>query len=400
MNILFICDEYPPGLNGGIGSITQSLAREMVQQGHQVYVAGLYSYEYGQNDYEEDNGVKVWRLRYGFNFRSTRFLYRVQRKMPNFLKSLLYGQRNFDKFTCFIEKLIETEKVEIIEQPDWNTFAYDIGILHPILPSLSIPLVIKSHGSHSYFSKELNLPLREKWSAIDKKLFARADAISFVSKYCGEQNRLLFDIKVATQVLYNALPHNSRTIQSQRLNNLVFFSGTLVQKKGIYSLIKAWNIVSISVPEARLVVFGKGDIKPLKALLKNNTINTVDFKGHQARENLIEYLQTATLSVFPSYSETFGLGAVESLSCGCPTIFTKKSCGPEIIQHGENGLLIDPDNIQEIAEAILLLLHDKELRNLIGNRGKIDAQHRFSLSQLTEQHIRWYMSVIHSFDKI
>jgi glycogen synthase len=46
MNILYICDEYPPGPNGGIGSVVQNLARELVKQGHKVYVVGLYPIGY------------------------------------------------------------------------------------------------------------------------------------------------------------------------------------------------------------------------------------------------------------------------------------------------------------------------------------------------------------------
>jgi glycogen synthase len=63
MTILFICNEYPPGKSGGIGSMTRVLARAMVKAGHQVLVAGLYAHGYGQKDYEEDQGVKVWRRR-------------------------------------------------------------------------------------------------------------------------------------------------------------------------------------------------------------------------------------------------------------------------------------------------------------------------------------------------
>src|SRR5712675_2429718 len=63
MNILFICNEYPPGKSGGIGSITRSLARTLVKKGHHVYVAGIYLPGYGQPDQEEDEGVKIWRFR-------------------------------------------------------------------------------------------------------------------------------------------------------------------------------------------------------------------------------------------------------------------------------------------------------------------------------------------------
>ena len=69
MNILYLCDEYPPGRHGGIGTAVQLLAREMVQQGHKVIVAGFYEWGYGQKDEFEDMGVKVYRFRRGLDTR-------------------------------------------------------------------------------------------------------------------------------------------------------------------------------------------------------------------------------------------------------------------------------------------------------------------------------------------
>jgi glycogen synthase len=63
MNILYICNEYPPGRHGGIGSATKNLVEEMAGNGHKVFVAGLYYPGYGQADYEEKDNIKIWRRR-------------------------------------------------------------------------------------------------------------------------------------------------------------------------------------------------------------------------------------------------------------------------------------------------------------------------------------------------
>ena len=63
MKILFLCEEYPPGKNGGIGTMVKTLSRELVNQGHHVYVVGLYAHGYGQKNFEIDHNVKVWRFR-------------------------------------------------------------------------------------------------------------------------------------------------------------------------------------------------------------------------------------------------------------------------------------------------------------------------------------------------
>ena len=66
MKVCFICPEYPEGPHGGIGSIVQLMGRNMVQKGHEVKVIGIYPKSYPGNDFEIDQGVEVWRLRYKF----------------------------------------------------------------------------------------------------------------------------------------------------------------------------------------------------------------------------------------------------------------------------------------------------------------------------------------------
>jgi len=63
VKIGFICSEYPPGPHGGIGTMTQVLSRTLVQAGHEVRVAGIYDHRYAAPDLQDDQGVKIWRLR-------------------------------------------------------------------------------------------------------------------------------------------------------------------------------------------------------------------------------------------------------------------------------------------------------------------------------------------------
>src|SRR5689334_8892937 len=63
LKICFVCGEYPPGPHGGIGTTVQVLGRALVQAGHQVRVVGACARDYPAPDYENDQGVDVWRLR-------------------------------------------------------------------------------------------------------------------------------------------------------------------------------------------------------------------------------------------------------------------------------------------------------------------------------------------------
>lgn len=398
MNILYICDEYPPGRNGGIGTMVQVLGRELVKQGHNVYVAGLYSYRYGGNNFEEDKGVKVWRLRYGLNlfFMGNNFFYNILEKLPNWLKKKMNGKIAYKKFLNFIEVLIEKEKIDVIEIPDWNSFSFVLGYL-VTWPKFKVPLILKSHGSYTYFNLELNLPLNPIYHKIDIELFNRADALTAVSNYTAINNQIYFSLKRESKVLLNSIEISKHANTFQREEQTVIFVGSLLKKKGIFQLVKAWNLVYKKHPQAKLFIFGKGKINSFKKLLNKEANLSVEFKNHVSRFEILNQFSKATLAVFPSYSETFGLMCIEAMSMGCPVIYTKRSCGSEIITDNENGLLIDPDNIIEIEEAISKLLNDKLLRENFSANGFTTVKNKFNVVNSAKEHVDYYKLVSNEF---
>ena len=400
MNILFICDEYPPGKNGGIGSSIQTLSRELFNQGHKVFVAGLYSYNYGQKDYEETEGIKIWRKRYGINLRvsADSILYKAVNKLPNAIRSRLNGKKAFNEFTHFVAELIEHEKIDIIEIADYNNFCQNIGyVVH--WPKFSIPLVLKSHGSHTYFCNELGIQPTEHLKKTDIALYQRADDYSCVSKYTAEKNAKLFNIIQSLQILYNGVQISGDYFTKPRDSKTVIFTGSITEKKGIFSLIKAWNIVCEKFPEAKLLIFGKGKVKPLESLSTQLAKKTIIYKGHVTKDVLFQNLAKATLAVFPSYSETFGLGVVEAMSAGCPVIYTKKSCGPEIVTNCVEGLLVDPNDIEEIARNIITLLENEKMRNNLAQSAFNSVKLRFNIEHIANNHISFYHQVILNFKR-
>jgi glycosyltransferase involved in cell wall biosynthesis len=394
MNILFICDEYPPGQTGGIGVVVQSLSRALVAQGHHVCVAGLYKLDFGAEDYEVDNGVQVWRLRYQKNWPGTDFSSKVHRNLPLFIQKRTASYRAHQHFVDFVQQLVEKEKIDIVEMPDWVNAIYDMGINLPF-PKLKVPLVVKFHGSRSFFDFEMNRPLRKKWLRIDKAIYDRADALSATSNYAATINAQLFGGNRKINILYNAIDMPLPGIEPIKRDHFtVVFAGTLIEKKGIFSLMKAWNMVAQKEKRARLWVLGKGETEPLKQLLEEQVQDSVIFKGHQAKPIVLESFAKATMAVFPSYSETFGLVAIEAMSMECPTIFTSRASGKELIEDGVSGFLVDPDHIQEMADKILTLLGNTALQKQVGAAGRIRIKDNFDIQISTREHLAFYTQVI------
>lgn len=365
MKLCFICYEYPPGPVGGVGTFTQMLGRALVRRGHEVRVAGVYSASYPAPDYEEDDGVRVWRLR-----ESERHLSWVASRYA--LYRLIRGW-------------VDAGESDLVEAPD--CYGWFAG-----WPRLPVPRVARAHGSLTYYAHELNRPVSRLGHRLESWSYRRTDAWIAVSEHAGVLTRQLFSLPHAPTVLYNPidLPDGAPN-RTARTRGLVLFSGTLTPKKGVVTLLDAWPSIVAAAPYARLHVYGKDQRDPdggssmqrwLTARLSESLRPTVIFHGHVDRPVLLRALHAAEVAVFPSYTETFGLGAVEAMACGCPTVYTKRSCGPEIVRDGVTGLLVDPDDASEVAHAVLRVLLDPEGSARLGAAARAEVATRFALEPL------------------
>jgi len=401
MKVLYICEEYPPGKNGGIGTMVQLLAREMARQGHSVFVMGLYPHGYGSAGYEEDGGVRIWRLRYLTDLPIFRRAGpRLQKRMLQILKYSMILQLDtwFSVRKLFrrIRRLVEDEHIELIEMPDWNTF-FQNSFLRIRVPFLGAPLMIKFHGSYSYFRREMGQSVRRYVFASERALLHRAEALSAVSRYTAARTAALFGLNTPIEILYNSIKLPDLQYPVLKVSGKVIFTGSLIFKKGIYSLLRAWNDVAREFPDAFLDVYGKGDVESLRRLVDPDVTASVRFHGHVSREVLFSELATAVMAVFPSYAECFAFAPMEAMAAGCAVINSDRTSGPELITDGVNGLLVDPDKTDQISQAIARLLNDPKLRDTLAMAGKSTIESKFDIRQSVSEHICFYNKVILEF---
>jgi len=379
MRLALICCEYPPGPHGGIGTSTQTLGRALACAGHEVRVVGFYPSNYPAPDYEEDQGVAVWRFpRRGYPLGWVVDRYRLFR---------------------ILSRWAQRQEIDLIELPDYQGLAAG-------WPRLPVPVVSRWRGTASYFFAEMGRPPRAVDFWLERASLRRSDYHCAISKYAAQRTQEVFGLPHEPDaVIYNsvAVPHDLRA--GPRSGWDVVFTGTLGQRKGVVSLIQAWPQVQASCPQARLHFFGKdgraadgGSMQAhLLGLLEEPLRPSVAFHGHVGRRTLWERLGTARVGVFPSYSETFGNAPVEAMACGCPTIASTRSTGPELVRDGIDGLLADPDRPEQIAEAILRVLRDEDLAKRLGEAGRERAQERFSLPAVVVQNEDFYRRSLDDF---
>lgn len=379
MRICFLCNEYPPGPHGGIGTFTQVLARALTQAGHQVRVVGVYPRRYPAPDYEEDKGVGIWRLRDS----ADRFSW-MQARYQLF-KTVAGWSRDGE--------------IDLVEVPDWE--GWTAG-----WPRLPVPLIARLHGSVSYYAAELRRPIKRTAFWLERAALRRANFWCSVSRYTAHKTQRLFGLRSDPDaILYNPVEVPAELGHTARSRNRVVFTGTLTAKKGIVPLIQAWPRVVEACGEAELHIFGKdgrhdhGESMQafLLSQLSGRAGKNVHFHGHVVREKIFRALQTGRLAVFPSYAEAFALAPLEAMACGCPTIYSRRGSGPELIDHGRNGLLIDPDQPREIADAITGILTDDSLAQQLGSAGRERIQGSFSIENILAQNEAFYRNCLSDF---
>lgn len=400
MNILYLCDEYPPGRHGGIGTVVQLLARQMVARGHRVVVAGFYDWGYGGDDNFDDEGVQVYRFRRGLDapFFSKQDSLPV-RAMYKLLKLTgvfqLDVKRSLERYRKFLEKLIQQYSIEVVEMPDYNDYMRHINS-YVAFPRLSVPVIVKCHGSMTYIAKGNQQPLPGHIWQMEHDLLQQATAVCAVSKYTADTTAeyLKYDQPVA--VMHNGidLTQIPPPPTNKKDDNLVIYAGALAPYKGVHQLLKAWNKVHKAIPTARLEMYGKGPVEKLKPLLDSNAQHTVAFYGHMPKAQLFEKLATASVGVYPSFAETFGLIAVETMACRTATIYTERTAGPEIIRDGVEGLLVDPADVDDIADGIIYMLNNKQERELMAEHGYQKATSLFDIRQVCKAHEIYYKQVL------
>ncbi|HEY9428998.1 MAG TPA: glycosyltransferase family 4 protein [Gemmatimonadaceae bacterium] len=380
MRICFVCSDYPPGPHGGIGTMTQLLARAMVRAGHQARVVGVYAPSYPAPDRENDRGVEVWRLR-----------------EPRGRSGWIRARR---ALFALVAEWSRTGAADLVEVPDWEGWAAG-------WPRLPVPVVARLNGSATYFGAEIGTPVRWHVRQLEQWSLRRADFWCSASRYTADRTRrVLSRPGPPDAILYNPVEVPPPSHDRERSRDTIVFSGTLTEKKGVISLARAWPMVAHAVPRAELRIFGKdgttsggGSMREhLLALLRGECgEGRVHFHGHVSRDELIHTLASARAAIFPSYAEAFALAPLEAMAASCPTIYSTRGSGPELIVHERDGLLVDPDDPRQIADAIIRVLEDDSLASALGAAGRRRVAENFSVEMAVERNAEFYERCIQSF---
>ena len=170
--------------------------------------------------------------------------------------------------------------------------------------------------------------------------------------------------------------------------------GRLQAQKGFDLLIQSWQLIAARHPDWQLVVYGHGgDLQKLQQQLeKAGLTSSMTFAG--ATDNIYKEYQNSAFYVMSSRYEGWGLVLVEAMSCGLPCVSFDCPYGPsDIIRDGEDGFLVENGNIQQLAEKMELLINNKELRERLGVRARLNAA-RFTSDNIMPQWTKLFETIV------
>ena len=173
---------------------------------------------------------------------------------------------------------------------------------------------------------------------------------------------------------------------------LVLFVGMLIFLKGVHILIQAMKLVTRRIPDAKLLIIGRGGYKgQLEKLVRELGLEgKVEFVNHVPQAALRDYMRMCRVLVLPSLSEGLPRVLIEAMACGKPVIGTNVGGIPSLIHDGVNGFLIPPNDSQALAAKIIFLLSRESEVARMGAKGQGFVAQTFS----TEKYVRGYASVL------
>ncbi len=344
---------------GGISSYTFSLAKALINNGHEVVCAsasGEMLPLFKRN--------KIRTINIPINTKSE--------LNPLIIMSLIR-----------LLMLNRTEKFDIIHAHTRVT-----QVLASYLSKITkIPFVSTCHG---FFRRNLGRQLYPCWG---DRVIAISEAV---------KKHLMIDFYVKEEkvkLVHNGIDINQFKITAKRSDanyksKTVGIIARLSTVKGHKYLIEAMAEVIREFDDARLFIFGQGKIKYelIKQAQSLKILKQVFFLP--SISNTAEVLQEIDIFVMPSIQEGLGLSILEALACGVPVVASNVGGIPSIIKHDVSGLLVEPANPMAIAGAIMRVMEDRRLAIRLGQKGRQQVEEKFNLGTMVSEIEKVYEEVI------
>jgi glycosyltransferase involved in cell wall biosynthesis len=366
MKIALVCPaSFPATQFGGIVFLATDLAREMSKIGHDVTV---YT-----TDLDFSNGANKFNKKLPRTEKFEKFT--INRTHVWFSLKLFF-------INTSMYKEIENNKPDLIHTIGLRS--YQSIVAWRVSKKLKIPLVISDQGgltTHPFLTESgLLLKILYKIQKIlIKKIINDASAISVANEY---EKDIFLELNKNSKIKIIRNGVNLETLVSKedfknkyKINSrFILFVGRFSISKGIKTLIQAFNIIQNKnkFPDVSLIIMGVdfGYEKDMDKLIHTlNLSEKIIVIKNPPREDVISAYGESEFLVLPSQWELSPLVPLESFAFKKPVISTKSHGIPFTVKDNENGILVEPEDPEQLSKAIDKLLFDNKLRDKLGLSG-------------------------------
>lgn len=388
MKILYYTDLFIPFV-GGNESFLANIESRLGRGGHKTIhiTSGIYHMNGEDTEMWDDKPIKVKRCWIPFS------------------DDFLGKGRYFFPFTSIRTAVKEAKNYDIIVA---TTFI--AGLSGWLVGKLARkPVLLYAHEMFGDLWKQIGENPIQKYiyPLIEKFIVRRYDMYGTPTEY-GKQTLINAGAnpEKITIINHGVDPQFHKEIDGSELrkkhfkdDDLVFgFSGRLKikgtgQSKGIPDLLRAAKIVFEEIPNSKLAL-GGSDFEVLEPLIAELGIKErVVYTGKLSFQDVPKFHRMCDVIAGASIAEGFGLFYAEASRCGRAVAATKAGAIPEVIKDGETGLLSEPRKPQKLAQNIIKLLKNKELRDSMGDKGA-EYTKKFDWERSVKEHIELYKRVI------
>lgn len=244
--------------------------------------------------------------------------------------------------------------------------------------------------------------LMPSFHEITRFSISESDAITAVSRFLERETIRAFKIEKPIHVIHNFVDCNEfRPLRNAGIceklapsgEKLVLHASNFRKVKNIPTVIDIFDKVRQKIP-SRLVLIGDGpEREPAERKVSEMGIEgDVIFMGDQ--EFIADLLPAADVFLLPSDHESFGLAALEAMSCGVPVVASNVGGLHEVIDHNETGYLCNPVDVDCMAKIILGLFADEDKRRSIGFKAREKAKRDFGKDKIVNQYLKLYNELL------
>lgn len=409
-------DEFPPFFRGGLGTYAMEITKEYVRTGNEVTV---FSRNLGKDPTSDQwNGVRVHRPLIMNMVEVLPIISPgdVQRWDINgqkfFMETLLYNLLSASKLVNDLSAK-EGKKFDVVVSHDW--LAFISGMIAK--SNLSLPLVAHYHSTEQGRTGGGSAAIKD----IERLAAQKADLIITVSYAMRDELLKLGYAENKIRVVYNGVDANKYRpdlysedeIKAFREkigvgdSPMLFFVGRLTWVKGADTLTMAMMEIVKAVPDAKLVIVGKGEQESmLKQIVSSNGLeeNVLFNFSYVPEEERLKYYAACDVAIFPSKYEPFGIVSLEAMAMGKPVIVGASGTSgfrEQVIPFGPNicGFHINPHDPGDVAKFAIMLLKDPELRKSIGQNSRRRVLESFTWDMAASNTLRVYEEAIELYNK-